>query len=593
MMLMAFGSMQGNAMVREAVQDSPNSKMSFAVDCLTVEHAGYGLAVLIALGLRLWSLGASTLGPAEALQALPAVAAVHGVVPELSGTSPLLHVLQRVTFALFGPSDSTARFWPAFLGGLSPALFFAFRRHLTPGGALAGAFLWSLSPLGVWSSRLALSDALVPVVALATFAALIQMRQGRKAGGWLGLTAGLLLISGPNAYTILLGLVVAALWLRPEVRELRSGIHGQTRLALAGLLLSLVIATFFLVEPAGLAAGMGLFSTWLFDLLPGRGEYSIAEIVLRLAISEPFILAFGIAGAISFLRRDERAGVWLGVPTAVALLVAVAGRGRHPVDLSLVALGLVLLAGPVVSRVFGYAYEWRRQRDPWLLVLISLAMLVASAIGLPSALNAANNQEWRSLYAGVGVATLSVSVIVWIAYGVWDNWHTVVRSLPIVPLVLGMTWQIGSMVSLSYDRGAGRQSGVVHEMPATDLADLQRELRNLSARNGGEREAAVDVIWPSLANDPVLPILKWQLRAFPNARFSASIPPDAAPLVLTPLEDQPWLSNYSGAEFAVLQRWTIAQLPDSNSVLRWVLFREALAAPEKTRLILWADRSQN
>jgi len=593
MISMACESMQGNLTAQEAVQDLSNEKITRLVSCLTVEHAGYGLAVLIALGLRLWTLGASTLGPAEALQALPAVAAMNGAAPDLVGVSPLLYVLQRITFALFGATDSTARFWPALLGGLSPALFFTFRRYLTPGGALAGAFLWSLSPLGVWSSRLAVGDALVPVMALAIFAVLAEMRKGRTVGAWLGLAAGLLLTSGTNAYTVWLGLVAAVLWMRSESRENWASIRDQGRLVFAGLLIALVIATFFLTEPAGLAASVGLFSPWLSDLIPGNGEYSAAEIVLRLAISEPFSLAFGLAGAITLLRRRERTGIWLAMATMVAFLVTLIGGGRHPADLSLVALGLALLAGPVVSRVLGYAYEWRRERDPWLLVLISLSLLVAAAISIPSALNAANNGEWRSLYAGVGAATLVMTVTTWIAYGVWGNWHTVARSLPIVPLVLGMALHVGSMVSLSYDRGAGRQSGIVHELPATDLVDLKKELRSLSALNGGgEREAAVDVIWSPLEADPVLPVLRWQLRAFPSVRFSASIPPDVAPLVLAPVEDQPRLSNYSGAEFAVLQRWTIAQLPDFSSALRWVLYREALTAPEKTRLILWADRSQ-
>lgn len=577
-------------MVPEAIQNHPSEKLFRMGHCLTIEQAGYGLAVFIALGVRLWNLGASTLGPAEALQAMPAVAALSGAAPDLGGVSPLLHVLQRIAFALFGASDSAARFWPAVLGGLSPALFFAFRSYLTPGGALAGAFLWSLSPLGVWSSRLALGDALTPVIALAMFAALAAIKRGGKWGAWLGLAAGLLLISGSNAYTVLLGMIATALWPPPGVRAIWSGIRGEARLVLAGLLLALITATCWLAEPAGLAAGVGLLGSWLSDLIPGRGEYSVAEILMRLVISEPLSLAFGIAGAISFIRRAERVGAWLGMATALALLVALVGRGRHPMDLSLVALGLTLLAGPVVARVLGYACEWRRDRDPWLLILVSLSMLAASAIGLPSALNAANNMEWRSLYAGVGIATLVMSVVVWIAYGVWDDWRTVARFVPIVPLLLGIAWQMSSMVSLTFDYGAGRQSGIIHVMPATDLVDLQGDLRDLSALSGGgEREANVDVIWPSLATDTVMPVLQWQLRAFPNVRFQASIPPDVAPLVLTPVEDQPRLNNYSGAEFAVLQRWTVAQLPDPDSVLRWVLFREALTPPEKTRLILWVN----
>jgi predicted membrane-bound mannosyltransferase len=112
--------MQGKSMAQAAIQDHPTSHFSHMVDWLTVEHAGYGLVVLIGLGLRLWNLGATPLNPAEAMQALPAVTAVHGGVPDLSGVSPLLHSLQRITFSLFGASDGTARLWPALLGGLSP-----------------------------------------------------------------------------------------------------------------------------------------------------------------------------------------------------------------------------------------------------------------------------------------------------------------------------------------------------------------------------------------------------------------------------------------------------------------------------------------
>ena len=580
-------------MAQAVIQNHPTENLSGMADRLTVEHVGYGLVVLVALGVRLWDLGAVALDPSEALQALPAVAAVHGATPDLSGVSPLLHALQRITFSLFGASDQAARFWPALLGGLSPILFILLRGYLTPGGALAGAFLWSLSPLGVWSSRLALGDALVPTLALASLGAGLGLSRGRRWGIALGFAVGLLLTSGPNAYTVLLGVVATALWCLPGTRRFWSHVRSQARLTLIGLFGALLIATCFLTEPAGLAAAAELLGQWISDFIPGRGEYSIAELSLRLLISEPLALTFGLAGAISSLRCKERMGSLLGLATVVALAVAFTGRGRDPVDLSLVALGLTLLAGPVVARVLGHAYEWRCERDSWILVLVSLALLVASAICLPSALNSANSEEWRSLYAGVGIAALLMSLLVWVIYGVWGNWRTVARTLPLVPLIVGLAWQVGGMVSLSYERGAGRQSGIVHETPATDLVDLRNELRNLSALSGGgERDANVDVVWPSLVSDPVIPAIRWQLRNFPNARFSSSIPPDVAPLVLTPLEDQPRLNDYSGAEFAVLQRWTLAQLPDLTSTLRWIFYREVLTPPEKTRLILWVNKAE-
>lgn len=580
-------------MIRAGIQDHPTDYVSRITGWLTVERVGYGLAVLLALSVRLWDLSATSLSPTEALQALPAVTAVNGVQPDLSGVSPLLHALQRILFTLFGASDATARFWPALLGGFSPALFSLLRSYLTPGGALAGAFMWALSPLGVWSSRLSLGDALVPALALALLGATVGQGEGRRWGAALGLVFGLLLTSGPNTYTILLAMVAAALWSGTEARRLWSSIRGEVRLVLAGLLIALLIATSFLTEPAGLAAGAGLLGQWVSDLIPGPGEYSAAEIFARLLLNEPFALAFGLAGAIRSLRRRQSMGSWLGMATMLAFAVALIGRGRQPVDLSLVALGLTLLAAPVVARAAGQICEWRSERDAWLLVLVSLSLLIASAFSLPGAFNAANSEEWRVLYAGVGIATLVMSLFVWVVYGVLGNWRTVAQALPVVPLVLGLAWQVRSMVSLSYDHGAWRRAAIVHDLPASDLVDLQSELHNLSALNrGGAREAVVDVAWPSLVSDPVVPLLRWQLRDFPYARFSASIPSDAAPLVLTPVEEQPRLNGYSGAEFPVLKRWTMAKLPDFTSALRWVLYREALAPPDETRLILWVDKTQ-
>ncbi len=287
------------------------------------------------------------------------------------------------------------------------------------------------------------------------------------------------------------------------------------------------------------------------------------------------------------LRNHDRFGVWLGAATGMALFLALIGRGRHPVDLALVALGLALLAGPAIARIIRNAYESRGVRDFWLLVLVSLALFVSAAIGIPSGLNPANTSDWRALYLGVGLACLIMAIVVWVAYGVWDSWRMVVIGLPVVALVLGLAWHVSQMVSLTYDRGAGRQSAILHELPATDLADLQKLLLDLGGLTGGGRDAAVDVAWPDLVTDPAVPVLRWQLRDFTAAQFSAALPAQPARIVIAPVEEQPRLDGYSGEEFGVLQRWTPAQLSDFSSILRWVLYREARTLPEKTRGIFW------
>ncbi len=148
---------------------------------LTVERAAYAGITMLALGLRLYGLGRSPLGPAEALQALPAWAATAGRSYDLAGVSPLLFTLQRPLFLLFGATDFAARFWPALLGGLAPLLFYVLRDRLTRGGALVAAFLWAISAVAVFTGRLGLSDSLVAPLALGLLAAISvwARRRGR------------------------------------------------------------------------------------------------------------------------------------------------------------------------------------------------------------------------------------------------------------------------------------------------------------------------------------------------------------------------------------------------------------------------------
>jgi hypothetical protein len=570
-------------------------------DWLTVERAAYIGITAVALGLRLYGLGQVPLGPVEAAQALPAWAAVAGQPYDLTGVSPLLFALQRLLFMLFGATDLAARFWPALLAGLAPLLFYALRDRLTRGGALIAALLWASSPIGVFAGRLGLGESLVAPLALALLAALNvwARRIGAPTEGspllWAAVALGLLLISGPGVYTVLLAALVAALWWRRALPALWVAVKAHWRAVVLGLVVPLALgATSLLLVPAGLAAAGDLPGTWLAGLQPGTGDYSTWEILRRLLLSEPLLVGFGIVGLVAALRRGDRFGLWAGIAAGIALLVPLIGRGRHPVDLALVALPLTLLAGPAIARVLRTVRAWRDQPDAWLLIVLCGVLLISAAICLPSAWNPGNTAEWRQLYTGVGIVTAVLALLVWVVYGVFGSWQTVVQALPIVLLAFGLAWGVGQVVALSYDRGAGRQSAALTERPAPDVVDLMTTLRESSAlKGGGADQARVDLVWPARPGDPMLAALRWQLRGFPALRVVAAVPADPAPIVITPLEDQPALANrYSGAEFAVLQRWQPVGLGDFNANLRWVLYREAKTAPEMQKVIVWVDRTQ-
>ena len=485
----------------------PTPRESLA-DWLTVERAAYAGIAVLALGLRLYGLGRVPLGPTEAVQALPAWAAAAGQPYDLIGVSPLLFGLQWLLFALFGAGDAVARFWPALAGGLAPLLFYALRDRLTRGGALIGGLLWAVSGVAVFTGRLGLGDSLVAPLALALMAAVnvwarraAATQRDRPDGDgtdgasvpaptgslrWAAVALGLLLISGPAAYTVVLAGIIAALWWRGALPALWSSVKADRRGILLAFLVPLLLgATSVFLVPTGLAAAADLLGRWLLGLRPGAGAYGAWEILYRLLLSEPLLVGFGIAGLIWALLRRDRFGVWAGMAAGVALLVPLLGRGRHPVDLALVVLPLTLLAGPAIARALRPVRLWRDDPEPWLLTALSLVLLSTAALCLPSAWSPANTAEWRQLYTGIGIVTAVLAVLVWVAYGVFGNWRTVGQAVPVVLLVFGAAWGVGQVVALSFDRGAGREAAALIQTPAPDVADLAKSVRDLSALHGG------------------------------------------------------------------------------------------------------------
>ncbi len=600
---------------------------------LTTERVAYAGAAGLALFLRLLGLGLRPLGPAEAAQALPAWQAGQAQPFQLSGLSPLLFGLQRWLFTPLAGSDGLARWWPALAGGLATLLFYALRARLGRAGALVAALLWAGSPLAVFISRQATGYGLVPPLALALLAGLslaLRAREGlapsptaeppiatdrragvaggRPASGegrtalvWAAIALGALLAAGSGAYTVLLiGLAAALLWPGTTVR-LASAMRGHARpVLLAGVLSFVLSSTALFSTPAGLAAAADLLGAWLRGLMPGLTGYSPAELLLRLLLSEPLLLGFGIAGLVWAIRRRDGFGLFAGLAAGLALLVPLLGGGRQVDDLGLVVIPLLLLAGPAIAWTLAALWSWRREVDPWLLVALSLTLLAAAAISLPS-FYAATDAGHRVLYLGVTAVTLLLLAGLWLVYGAWGSWHTVRRALPAVALLVGVVWALSQLNSLNYDTNPLQRPGVLLRTPGPDWADLRAELRDLSALNsGGAREAPIDLVVPLDPADPLTPMLLWELRDHSALRVGTGLPSNPAPLVITPADVQPAIGDrsigdrYSGASFDLLEQWRPESLtgPDpAQQWLRWIIYRQAPTAPETTwKAVLWADR---
>jgi hypothetical protein len=592
----------GGVSMAETGMPRGSTKDQEVLSWLTLERAAYGGACVLALAFRLLLLGARPLGPAEAMQALPALFASAGREFNLIGTSPLLFGMQRLLFSLFGASDSWARAWPALLGGLAPLLFLGLSRCLGRGGALVAAYLWAVSPMAVFTSRLGLGYALVPDFALAVISCVTWGldRDASAATRRLALTiaagtTGLLLASGQGAYTVLLMVAPALLIWRRSVGTLGGMLRSCWKQAAGAFLLSFALgSSFFFMAPDGLAAAADVLGSWIAALRPGVGEYPAWELGLRLVLSEPVLLVFGLAGIVFALVRKDRFGIFASVFAGLALLLLLNGSARHPADLGLVILALAFLAGPVIAHVILRAWSCRRELDAWLLVTVSTVLLVSAGLCLPGIFNPANNSSWRQLYAVVGIVTIALAGLLWLVYGMWGNWRTVALAAPFVPLLFGLVWGLGQVNAINYDRGAWRQSGVLHEAPAPGWHDLQAEVLDLASLHGrGKGEGDIDLTLPPAEREALEPQLRWTLRMYPNVRLVSGVSAAAAPVVIAPPGEQPRLSSrYSGTEIAILQRWEPSALTDFYSRLRWVLYRESTQPPASRNIVLWMERPE-
>jgi predicted membrane-bound mannosyltransferase len=96
---------------------------------ITTEHLLYWLAFLLALGLRLFQLGAGPLSDVEAGWALQALGLAHGGAVVL-GALPAYILLTSQLFSVFGDTNFMARFFPALAGSLIIWLPYFFRDRM-------------------------------------------------------------------------------------------------------------------------------------------------------------------------------------------------------------------------------------------------------------------------------------------------------------------------------------------------------------------------------------------------------------------------------------------------------------------------------
>lgn len=124
------------------------------------EIALFGVLISLALGLRLWDLGARAVHHDESLHMFYAWQLFRGDgylhVPFMHG--PLQFYGSALIFRLFGDSDYTARLLYALVGSAMVGVPYFLRNYIGRAGALIAALLLAISPSLLYFSRFARGD---------------------------------------------------------------------------------------------------------------------------------------------------------------------------------------------------------------------------------------------------------------------------------------------------------------------------------------------------------------------------------------------------------------------------------------------------
>jgi len=563
-----------------------------------LERAVYIALALVAAWLRFLYLGERPLGPGEAAQAWAAWRLTQGQEVVGSGYSPLLLSLQYLTFLVTGAGDALARFWPAMMGTAMVLLPYGLRGRLDRVGALAASFVLALSPTMVFFSRHSSGYILVAASALALLVALVNWLDGREQ--WLivgAVAAGAMLISGPGAWLMVLLLAALGWWFgKSEIRNSKSEIRD----ALLACGLTFVLgSTALLLHWRGLGLAADLLPAWLGSFRPQADGYPWYWLPLRLLLDEPLVLCAGLAGVVWGVQRGDRLVKGLAAWAGVALLALTLAEGRQPGDLLLVIVPLALLAGQAIAT---FLNEWARNviparrrgaaasYRPWLelglLLGTILALLVTLAIWL-----AAYSRMFREEYLWAALAPAGLLVAIVVLYGFWGGWTITRRAVGMAALVVLVLLSLSLAWGLNLDFNPARRGAVLREMGAYGMRSLPSTLEVLSSQRAGDpHELRVDVVVDE--RNRLMPVLGWALRDFVRLRWvQEGMPPEPALAVIAPEPlELPLGEKYAGQVFPLIARWGPQGLK-GKALWRWLLYREATAAPPMESVVLWVRRS--
>lgn len=636
--------------VRSATEDQPPAapiptaiETSSLGNVPTIEQGLYALLFVVALGLRLYSLGGlNPISPWEAAQIWPSWLDYSGSTldagkfPEPSlPASPLLYTFQRALFLMTGGgSDFWVRFAPACAGAGLVLAAWALRRRLGRGGALMAAVLFAFDPWLLSFSRLADGAALSALTGVLLLSGLLVEGFVVRHSMWLAVVGGLFLISGPLAW-LLLPLILYALvlirggqfaLLAPAQRRRATFIFAGTIIVGSTGLFSHITGLAAIGESVGVAIAHLTGSGSGTALVSADLDYTANWSLLRLLVDEPFLLLFGGAGLVVALVKtrffsESRVGrvgkesdvdqpgkqftvdrLWLNV-----LVVGVAWGlflilmpGRTPVSLLVLGLPLLLLAAGTAADLLRFApIRMLHQNEARMPALATMGILLVTAFFWTANATA-------SLRDGVFDPRLTLFYLLIPALGAFFVWWSGVRAsgqvFGLLTLAAFLLAQASSSWMLNLRPETGHSRTLFAEVGDFGMELMVEDIARLSSLRTGDPSEALVYLQVQSSH---LPFFVWHLRGMRDLRWQPGLgfsQVDDSALVVTQAsargegEQVQLPANFVGSSYTVTQLWLPTELEDLGPQLRWMLFRERQrspgAAPARQKVELWVIREK-
>ncbi len=564
----------------------------------TTEHYLYGLAFLLALGMRLYQLGAAPLTDGEAGWALQALGLAHGESVTL-GAQPAYILLTSQLFSILGDTNFLARLFPALAGSLIIWLPWCLQRWMGDSSWLHRAGIVMAFGLAIDPGLVSLSRQAGSLMPAMVFTLLILVCLYNRRMIWAGIFAGLALLSG---LAFLQGLLILGLsWglylliSRKLVNSQPPGADAEPptgslpmqsiRVGVIAFSLTLLFAgTLFLRAPQGLGALAETIPAYLKSWIAASG-IPVLRLPASLLIYQPLVLIFAIIGAVRAWFKDwddqhpRQALILLSIWAVVGILLPLLYAGRQVGDMAWALVPLWALAAIEISRSL-LADEDRLTRV--VAAGLGLLLFILAVVGWMNILSIGRYQVNVVIYWAVIIGAFLLGLIASLL--VVAGWSARAAKLGVVwALCIVLALQL---ISNTWGTVILRQNGVQElwaHPPTTGQADLLSvTLADLSSRNTGLRDQLEIVV---LADSPAL---KWALRNYPNTRFETALSSTESPPVVITLKGAEELSlaeKYRGQDFVwrLYPGWQGVFPPD---FINWLAFRQAPLGQDQ--IILWA-----